>query len=117
MHHDRGKEVPLHPFADWTLDQLISLIACVTGIVMMLMAVSRDSESDRDRQAAHAAEQQVITDKLDSISDMSKETRDTVREMSRQLSEHSQELARIETRISEHDRRLDKIDERLGGID
>lgn len=107
----------MHPFADWTLEQLISLIACVTGIAMMLMAVRSDSESDRDRQAAHAAEQQVITDKLDTISDMSKETRDTVREMSRQLSEHSQELARIETRIKEHDRRLDKLDERLGGTD
>jgi septal ring factor EnvC (AmiA/AmiB activator) len=102
----------LHPFADWTLEQLISLIACVTGIVMMLMAVRRDSESDRDRQAAHAAEQQVITDKLDSIADMSKETRDTVREMSKQLSEHSRELARIETRIEDHDRRLAAIEGR-----
>ena len=107
----------MHPFSDWTVEQLISLVACVTGIVMMLMAVRRDSESDRDRQAAHAAEQQVITDKLDSISDMSKETRDTVREMSKQLQDHSRELARIETRIEEHDRRLDKLDERLGGTD
>lgn len=104
----------MHPFAEWTLEQLISLIACVTGIVMMLMAARRDSESDRDRQSAHAAEQQVITDKLDTISDMSKETRDTVREMSKQLADHSQELARIETRIEEHDRRLDKLDERIG---
>ena len=107
----------MHPFADWTIEQLISLVVCVTGVVTLIAAIRRDSASDRDRQAAHAAEQQVITDKLDTISDMSKETRDTVREMSRQLSEHSQELARIETRISEHDRRLDKIDERLGGTD
>ena len=107
----------MHPFADWTVEQLISLIACVTGIIMMLMAVRRDSESDRDRQDARTAEQQLMSDKLDTIQDMSRETRDTVREMSRQLSEHSQELARIETRISEHDRRLDKIDERLGGTD
>ena len=109
--------MPLHPFSDWTVEQLVSLIACVTGIIMMLMSVRRDSETDRERQAAHAAEQQVITDKLDSISDMSKETRDTVREMSKQLQDHSRELARIETRIEEHDRRLDKIDERLGGTD
>ena len=102
----------MHPFADWTVEQLVSLVACVTGIVMMLMSVRRDSASDRDRQAAHAAEQQVITDKLDTISDMSKETRDTVREMSRQLSEHSRELARIETRIEEHDRRLSAIEDR-----
>ncbi len=96
----------LHQFSDWTVEQLVSLIACVTGIIMMLMSVRRDSEADLERQAAHAAEQQVITDKLDSISDMSK-----------QLQDHSRELARIETRIEEHDRRLDKIDERLCGTD
>ena len=107
----------MHPFADWTLEQMISLIACVTGIVMMLMAVRRDQQSDRDRQDARTAEQQLMSDKLDTIQDMSRETRDTVREMSKQLSEHSRELARIETRISEHDRRLDKIDERLGRTD
>ena len=94
----------MHPFADWTVEQLVSLVACVTGIVMMLMAVRRDSESDRDRQDARTA--------LDSIADMSKETRDTVREMSKQLSEHSRELARIEARIEEHDRRLSAIEDR-----
>lgn len=102
----------LRPFADWTVEQLISLMACVTGIVMMVMAARRDSSSDRDRQAARVAEQQVMTDKLDSISDMSRETRDTVREMSRQLTEHSRELARIETRIEDHDRRLAAIEGR-----
>ncbi len=105
----------MHPFSDWTVEQLISLVACITGIIMMLMSVRRDSETDRERQAAYAAEQQVITDKLDSISDMSKETRDTVREMSKQLQDHSLELARIEARLEEHDRRINKIDERLVG--
>lgn len=102
----------MHPFADWTVEQLVSLVACVTGIVMMLMAVRRDSESDRDRQDARTAGQQLMSDKLDSIADMSKETRDTVREMSKQLSEHSRELARIEARIEEHDRRLSAIEDR-----
>jgi len=107
----------MHPFADWTLEQLISFIACVTGVVMMVMAMHRDQQSDRDRQDARTAEQQLMSDKLDTIQDMSRETRDTVREMSKQLQDHSRELARIETRIEEHDRRLDKIDERLGGTD
>ena len=100
----------MHPFADWTLEQLISLALCVTGIVSLLMSARRDKTSDKDRQEAHAAEQQLITDKLDTISDMSRETRDTVREMSKQLADHSRELARIETRIEEHDRRLDKLE-------
>lgn len=107
----------MHPFADWTIEQLLSLMAGIVGVVMMLMAMRRDSQSDRDRQDARTAEQQLMSDKLDTIADMSRETRDTVREMSKQLADHSRELARIETRIEEHDRRLDKIDERLGGTD
>ena len=107
----------MHPFAEWTLEQMLSLLAGIVGVVMMVMAMRRDSESDRDRQEARAAEQQLITDKLDTISDMSKETRDTVREMSKQLADHSRELARIETRIEEHDRRLDKLDDKIGSTD
>ena len=105
----------MHPFADWTLEQLLSLLAGIVGVVMMVMAMHRDQQSDRDRLDARTAEQQLMSDKLDTIQDMSRETRDTVREMSKQLQDHSQELARIETRIEEHDRRLDKIDERFGG--
>lgn len=107
----------MHPFADWTIEQLLSLMAGIVGVAMMLMAMRRDSQSDRDRQDARTAEQQLMSDKLDTIADMSRETRDTVREMSKQLADHSRELARIETRIEEHDRRLDKIDERLCGTD
>lgn len=107
----------MHPFADWTIEQLLSLLAGIVGVVMMAMAMHRDQQSDRDRQDARTAEQQLMSDKLDTIQDMSRETRDTVREMSKQLQDHSRELARIETRIEEHDRRLDKIDERLGGTD
>lgn len=107
----------MHPFADWTIEQMLSLMAGIVGVVMMVMAMRRDSQSDRDRQDARTAEQQLMSDKLDTIQDMSRETRDTVREMSKQLQDHSRELARIETRIEEHDRRLDKLDEKIGSTD
>lgn len=113
----------MKPFADITMEQLLSLLAGVVGVVMMVMAMRRDSQGDRDRQEARAAEQQLVSDKLDSISDMSRETRDTVREMSRQLADHSRELARIEARMEEHDRRLLAIERRcdtshgIGGTD
>lgn len=106
-----------------TLEQLLSLLAGVVGVAMMVMAMRRDSQGGRDRQEARAAEQQLVSDKLDSISDMSRETRDTVREMSRQLADHSRELARIEARMEEHDRRLLAIERRcdtshgIGGTD
>lgn len=95
-----------------TFEQLVALGSLVLAIVTIGLTMRRDSATEDERHAARVAEQQVMTDKLDSIADMSKETRDTVREMSKQLSEHSRELARIETRIEEHDRRLSAIESR-----
>ncbi|MCI6844868.1 MAG: hypothetical protein MR874_08980 [Coriobacteriaceae bacterium] len=95
-----------------TFEQLVALGSLALAVVTVALTMRRDSATEEERHAARAAEQQVMTDKLDSISEMSRETRDTVREMSRQLSEHSRELARIETRIEDHDRRLAAIEQR-----
>lgn len=100
-----------------TLEQIVAVGSLAVAVAMAVMAMRRDSTAERDRQAARAASQQVMTDKLDSISDMSRETRDTVRAMSKQLQDHSRELARIEARIEEHDRRLDQMEARIGGTD
>ena len=95
-----------------TFEQLVALGSLVLAVVTIGLTMRRDSATEEERHAARVAEQQVMTDKLDSISDMSRETRDTVREMSRQLTEHSRELACIETRIEDHDRRLAAIEQR-----
>lgn len=95
-----------------TFEQLVALGSLALAVVTIALTIKRDGSTEEERHAARVAEQQVMTDKLDSIADMSKETRDTVREMSKQLSEHSRELARIETRIEEHDRRLSAIEGR-----
>lgn len=95
-----------------TFEQLVALGSLALAVVTIALTIRRDGATEDERHAARVAEQQVMTDKLDSIADMSKETRDTVREMSKQLSEHSRELARIETRIEDHDRRLAAIEQR-----
>ena len=95
-----------------TFEQLVALGSLVLAVVTIGLTMRRDGATEDERHAARVAEQQVMTDKLDSISDMSRETRDTVREMSKQLTEHSRELARIEPRIEDHDRRLAAIEQR-----
>lgn len=95
-----------------TFEQLVALGSLVLAVVTIGLTMRRDGATEDERHAARVAEQQVMTDKLDSISDISRETRDTVREMSRQLTEHSRELARIETRMDDHDRRLAAIEGR-----
>lgn len=98
--------------AQTEMGQVIALASLAPAPVTVALTARRDRSAERERQARRVAEQQVMGDKLDSISDMSRETRDTVREMSKQLTEHSRELARIETRIEDHDRRLAAIEQR-----
>lgn len=100
-----------------TFEQLVALGSLLLAVVTMGLTMRRDSSAEQERHAARVAEQQVMTDKLDSISDMSRETRDTVREMSRQLQDHSRELAKIETKMEEHERRLGVVESRVGGTD
>lgn len=100
-----------------TFEQLVALGSLVVAVITVGLTLHRDKNAYVEGQQARAAERQIVTDKLDTISDMSRETRDTVREMSRQLQDHSRELARIDTRIEEHDRRLDQIEARIGGTD
>jgi len=99
------------------MGQVIAIASLALALVTVALTARRDRSAERERQARRVAEQQVMTDKLDTIQDMSRETRDTVREMNRRLGEHGKELARLDARIQDHDRRLDVIEGRLGGRD
>lgn len=100
-----------------TFEQLLTLISVLVAATTLILTARRDTKTEREAREAAAVERQRLTDKLDSISDMSRETRDTVREMSRQLNDHSKQLARIEEQIKEHDDRLDKIEGKVGLTD
>ena len=88
------------------MGQVIALASLALALVTVAMTTRRDRVAERERASRRVAEQQVMGDKLDSISELSRETRDTVREVNRQLADHSRELARIEQQVGEHDRRL-----------
>ena len=94
------------------MGQVIALASLALALVTVALTARRDRSAERERAARRVAEQQVMTDKLDSISELSRETRDTVREVNRQLADHSRELARIEQQVGEHDRRLSVIEGR-----
>ena len=88
------------------MGQVIALASLALALVTVALTARRDRSAERERAARRVAEQQVMGDKLDGIGELSRETRDTVREVNRQLADHSRELARIEQQVGEHDRRL-----------
>lgn len=98
-----------------TFEQLVALLSVVFAAATIALTIRRDGMGERERQAARAAEQQVVTDQLANITDMARETRDTVRDMSRQLTDHSRELARVEQRMDDYGRRIEAIERRCEG--
>ncbi len=60
--------------AQTDMGQVIALASLALALVTVALTARRDRSAERERHAARVAEQQVMTDKLDSISDMSRET-------------------------------------------
>lgn len=94
---------PLGPIALEQLGYVLSLAIAGLGL---FATFRRDSRAERDRDAKDAATQQAMYEHMATIRDMLRETRDTVREISRQITDHSEQLAQMRAQISEHDRRL-----------
>lgn len=67
-----------------------------------------------------AARAQLVDDKLDRISEMGEETRDTVREVDRKLGNHSVRIARLEEQVTTLFGRVERMerncDDRMGGV-
>ena len=72
--------------------------------------------SQRKDSRAAAAHDQLINDKLDRNNEMSRETRDAVRDMARKLDDHGERITRVEQRVAALEDRADRLD-RLGGTE
>lgn len=81
----------------------IAALSLVLALVVFLVSQRKDGR-------ANAARDQLIADKLDRNTELARETRDTVREMSRKLDDHGQTLARHSEQITTLARRLDRVE-------
>ena len=87
--------------------EIIAIVsACIAGLALLLNLA-------RDRRSA-TAESQAIRDKLDYISDTTRDTREDVRALDRKLDDHASRIGKIETKMDDHARRLDRL-EKQGG--
>ena len=68
----------------------------VVAILSLLLSCLIFAASQRKDSRAAAAHDQLINDKLDRNNEMSRETRDAVREMARKLDDHAERITRVE---------------------
>lgn len=88
----------------------------VVAILSLLLSCLIFAASQRKDSRAAAAHDQLINDKLDRNNEMSRETRDAVRDMTRKLDDHGERITRVEQRVSALEDRADRFD-RLGGTE
>lgn len=95
-------------FETFGWSELISFIAVV--ISFATIATSLYSKSKKNTEADTKNEQKIF-DKLDYLSDMSRDTNTAVKEMSKKIDNHAERLARIEADKETIFRRLKRIEE------
>ena len=88
----------------------------VVAILSLLLSCLIFAASQRKDSRAAAAHDQLINDKLDRNNEMSRETRDAVRDMTRKLDDHGERITRVEQRVSALEDRADRFD-KLGGTE
>ena len=88
----------------------------VVAILSLLLSCLFFAASQRKDSRAAAAHDQLINDKLDRNNEMSRETRDAVRDMARKLDDHGERITRVEQRVAALEDRADRLD-RLGGTE
>lgn len=86
-----------------TVAEIVALASvCIAGLSLLL-------NFSRDRKGA-VSESQAIRDKLDYISDTTRDTREDVRALDRKLDDHATKLGKIETKLDDHARRLARLE-------
>ena len=88
----------------------------VVAILSLLLSCLIFAASQRKDSRAAAAHDQLINDKLDRNNEMSRETRDAVRDMARKLDDHGERITRVDQRVAALEDRADRLD-RLGGTE
>ena len=99
-----------------TPSEVAGFVTC--AVALFTFAIGRLSSAN-----SKAEDKARMLDRLDSIRDSCNETRDTVREMSRKLDDHSDRITRVEQQVLALSTRVERVEEncdqryRIGGTD
>ena len=78
-------------------------LAAALALLALLYTLTKDRRAD-------VSSAQAIRDKLDYISDNTRDTREDVCALDRKLDNHAERLTRIEMKVKEHDKRIENME-------
>ena len=98
-----------------TLDYIRTIISIVSVAFAVYMGLSGNRRAnDEDREQRIRSETRM-DEKLNDVLSTTKDTRDSVRELQKELTDHSNRLISVEESLKSLHRRVDTIESRLNG--
>ena len=88
---------------DW--QTIIPTLAAAVALASLLYTMLKD-------RGGNVSASQAIRDKLDYISDTTRDTREDVRALDRKLDDHASRIVKVEEKLKDHDRRIEKIEDK-----
>lgn len=85
----------------------VSEAIAIASVAVAIFALLHNMLKDRKADVSFS---QAIRDKLDYISDTTRDTREDVRALDRKLDDHAARLTRVEEKVKDHDRRIGKLE-------
>ena len=86
----------------------------IVGIIGLVIAAltffANQGKGWRARNEADATRTQFLSDKIDTLTDIARDTRDDVRELDRKFDNHESRLTKVEAQLVEYGRRLERIE-------
>ena len=86
-----------------TISEIVAVLALVVSALTLTASWLKEKRGD-------ILTSQSVRDKLDYISDTTRDTREEVRNLDRKLDDHASRLTKVEAKVDEHDRRLERIE-------
>ena len=86
-----------------TTGEIVAVVSAIVAFLALAFNVLKDRRNE-------VLTSQGVRDKLDYISDTTRDTREDVRALDRKLDDHAARITKIETRLEDHDRRIGNIE-------
>lgn len=80
----------------------------VLALLTLTLSCVVFATSKRKDDRVQAAHDQLVSDKLDRSLELARDTRDTVRDMSRKLDDHGERITRVEQRVTALEDRVER---------
>lgn len=85
------------------VSEVVAIVSVAVALGALFFNVMKDKRGNM-------LASQAIRDKLDYISDTTRDTREDVRALDRKLDDHATRIGKIETKLEDHERRMERLE-------